>query len=124
MHSTQHASNEFVDAIAFLDQRDQRGYPALVVCAASEVGEDELLERIDLVLQRHEIGDGLVAFVGIIDGLQADVFLVLKSSCLLSVLSFKLALALGLAFALNPRTIELRVLSVERKLGHEIIDVL
>lgn len=50
MHSAQHAGYELVDAIALLDQRDQGSNPTLVVCAASEVGEDELLEGIDLIL--------------------------------------------------------------------------
>ena len=60
MHSTQHAGNEPVDSITFLDQGNKRGYPALVVNRMTEGREHELLERLDLVLQVHEVGDRLV----------------------------------------------------------------
>lgn len=70
VHGSQHARNELVDAIALRDQRHQGTDPALVVGTTAEVRKDELLEAVDLVLQGHEIGDGLVAFVGIVDRLQ------------------------------------------------------
>jgi len=40
-------------------------------------------------LQGHEIGDGLVAFIGVVDGLQADVFFVLKQAIELDVLTME-----------------------------------
>ena len=61
--------------------------------------EDEFLERVNLILQSHEVGDCLVAFVGIVDGLQTDVFLILE------------------------QTVELRVLSVKPQFGKEEEDV-
>lgn len=50
MHCSQHARNEFVDAVTFLNQGDQRRDSALVVGTTSKVGKDELLESINLVL--------------------------------------------------------------------------
>jgi len=50
MHGAQHAGDELVDTIALLDQWNQGCYPALVVRAASEVREDELLEGVNLIL--------------------------------------------------------------------------
>ena len=50
MHCSQHARHEFVDAVTFLHQGDQRRDSALVVGTTSEVGKDELLESINLVL--------------------------------------------------------------------------
>lgn len=61
MHGTEHARDEAVDAVGLLDERDEGGDAALVVGRAAEVGEDELLERVDLILERHEVRDGLVA---------------------------------------------------------------
>jgi hypothetical protein len=55
MHRAQHASDELVYTIALLDQGHQRSNATFVVGAASEVGEDQLLESIDLILQSHEI---------------------------------------------------------------------
>jgi hypothetical protein len=81
VHSAQHASDELVDAIALLDQGNQRSNAALVVCAAAEVREDQLLEGVDLVLQGHQVGDGLVSLVGVVDGLETDVLLILERSC-------------------------------------------
>ena len=80
VHRPEHARNEFVDAIALLYQWHQSGNAALVVRATAEVREDELLERVYLVLQGHEVGNGLVALVGVVDGLQADVLLILECS--------------------------------------------
>lgn len=61
MHCSQHARNEFVDAVTFLHQGYQRRDSALVVGTTSKVGEDKLLESINLVLQSHEICDGLIS---------------------------------------------------------------
>jgi hypothetical protein len=81
MHSTQHASDEFVDAITLLDQGNQRSNAAFVVCAAAEVRENKLLEGIDLILQSHQVGNGLVSLVRVVDRLETDVFLILERSC-------------------------------------------
>jgi hypothetical protein len=79
------------------------------------VGEDELLEGIDLVLERHKIRDGFVAFIRVVDRFKTDVLFIFESSCSQS------ASCAGIAAAY--RTVELWVLSVEGKLGHEIVDV-
>lgn len=60
MHSSQHTGDELVDTIALLHERDQRRDPALIVGSRQEVREDQLLERINLVLQGHEFGDSLI----------------------------------------------------------------
>ena len=61
MHGSQHTGDELVDTITLLHKGDQRRDPTFIVCAGLEVREDELLEGIDLILQGHKIGDGLVA---------------------------------------------------------------
>jgi hypothetical protein len=79
-----------------LNQRHQRGYPALVVRSVLKVRKDQFLEGVDLVLEVHEIGDCFVAinvsisgekpvetagdlpFIRIIDRLQADILLILE----------------------------------------------
>ena len=99
MHCTQHAGDEFVDTVALLDQGHKRSDPAFVVSNMSEVGEDQLLELLDLVLQRHEVRDSLVAFIGVVDGLQADILLVFES------------------------TVEFEVRRVERKLCQQVENV-
>jgi hypothetical protein len=81
MHSAQHTSDEFVNAIALLHQRDQRSDAALVVCAASEVRENKLLEGIDLILQGHQVRNGLVTLIWVIDGLETDVLFIFERSC-------------------------------------------
>lgn len=99
MHSPQHAGDKFVDTIALLHQRNQRGNSTLVISTRQEVREDQLLECVDLILQGHEIANCLVAdgcqretgrdskegilglpFIRIIDGLQTDIFLILKQT--------------------------------------------
>ncbi|KAL1840656.1 hypothetical protein VTK73DRAFT_3704 [Phialemonium thermophilum] len=100
MHGAQHAGDKLVDAVALGDQGHQGRDAALVVAHAPEVREDELLELVDLVLQGHEVGDGLVALVGVVDGFQGDVLLVLEGA------------------------VELRVLLVEGQLGEQVVDVL
>lgn len=45
------------------------------------MGEDELLEGINLILQGHKIRDGLVALIWIVDRLKTYVLLVLESAC-------------------------------------------
>ena len=61
MHCSQHASNELVNTIAFLYQRDECRDSAFVVRSTSKMRENELLEGIDLVLECHEIRYGLIA---------------------------------------------------------------
>lgn len=100
MHGPEHARDKLVDTITLGDERYQSRDAALVVSDAPEVGEDELLELVDLVLQVHQVGDGFVAFVGIINRLEADVFLVLEGA------------------------IESRMLLVECQLGQEEVDIL
>jgi hypothetical protein len=60
VHRPQHACDEFVDAIAFLHKRNQCSDSAFIVGAASEMGKDQLLESIDLILKRHQIRYRLV----------------------------------------------------------------
>ena len=60
MHSAKHACDEPVDTPALLDQGYESRDSAFVIRRMSEVREDHLLERIDLVLQVHEVGDRLV----------------------------------------------------------------
>ncbi len=86
MHSTQHASDEFIDAITLLDQRHQSRDPALVIANIPEVRENQLLELFNLVLESHKVGNRLVALVRIVNGLQADVFLVLERAVELGML--------------------------------------
>ena len=87
MHGPHHAGDEAVDAIAFLDLRDQGRDAALVVLAGAKVGKDELLEAVDLVLQVHEVRDGLVAFIRVVNAFEGDVFLVLEQAVELSVVA-------------------------------------
>lgn len=61
MHCSQHARNELVNSITLLHQRYQRRDSALIVSARLEMRENELLKRIDLVLQSHKIGNGLIS---------------------------------------------------------------
>jgi hypothetical protein len=116
VHCAQHAGNELVDTIALLNQGHQRRNPAFIVRAASEVRENELLEGIDLILQRHQVRNGLVALVRVIDRLKTDVLLVFEGSCSKSAVCRSTAAAY--------RTVELWMLSVEGKLGQEVVDVL
>ena len=60
MHSPQHAGNELVDTITLLHERDQGRDPAFVIGSREEMREDQLLERINLVLKVREIVDGLI----------------------------------------------------------------
>lgn len=64
VHCAEHASDEFVDSVAFLNEWDEGGDATLVVDAVSEVGEDEFLEGFDLVLECHEVGYGFVSARG------------------------------------------------------------
>ena len=61
MHCSQHASDKLVDTITLLHQGNQRRNSAFIVGTASEVGKDELLEGIDLVLKSHKVCDRLVS---------------------------------------------------------------
>lgn len=84
MHGAQHAGDELVNAVTLLHQWYKGRNPALVVAHISEMRENQFLKLLDLILQSHEVCDGLVTFVRVIDRLQADVLLVLESTCLLS----------------------------------------
>jgi len=61
VHSSEHTGDEPVDSVAFLDERDEGRDSTFVVGGSSEVSEGELLEGVDLVLEGHEVGDGLVS---------------------------------------------------------------
>lgn len=99
MHGSEHAGDELVDTVALLNERYKGGDSALIVPHVAEVRENQLLELLDLVLQHHEVADGLVTLVGVVDGLQAQVLLVLEG------------------------TVELGVLMVEGELGEEVVNV-
>jgi hypothetical protein len=60
VHGPQHACNKFVDAITLLDKGHQGRNATLIICAASEMGQDELLKGINLVLKCHQVGDRFV----------------------------------------------------------------
>jgi len=60
MHRPQHACDELVYAITFLHKRNQSSDSAFIVRAASEMGKDQLLESIDLILKGHQIRNCLV----------------------------------------------------------------
>lgn len=55
VHRAQHARDEPVDTPALLYQGDKSGNPTFVVGGVAEVGEYDLLERLDLILKGHEI---------------------------------------------------------------------
>lgn len=95
MHSAHHASDETVNPPTLLNQRYEGGDSTFITGRVTEVRKDHLLEGVDLVLQPHEVGDGLVStsqsvllrsvhhinnapLIGIIDTLQRHVFLVLE----------------------------------------------
>ena len=61
VHSTQHARDEAIYAPTLLDKGDESRDTTLIVGRMAEMSKDHLLEGVDLVLQAHEIGDGLVA---------------------------------------------------------------
>ena len=60
MHCTKHARDETVDTPAFLHERHESGYTALIASGLTEVGKDHPLERVNLVLEPHKIRYGLV----------------------------------------------------------------
>lgn len=99
MEGAKHACNEFIYAITLMDEGNKSRDSAFVVTNVAKVRKDELLELLNLILQHHEICDGLVAFVGVIDGLETDVFFVFKCS------------------------VEFGVRLVERELGEQEVDV-
>ena len=80
MHGAQHAGDELVNAITLMYERNQGRDSTFIVADVPEVGEDQLLELLNLVLEGHEVGDSLVALVGVVYGLQAHVFLVLEGA--------------------------------------------
>lgn len=80
MHSAKHAGNESINAIALLDERHQSRYPTFIVRRIPEVSENQLLEGFDLVLQVHEIGYSLIALIGVVDPLQADILFIFEEA--------------------------------------------
>ena len=50
-----------VNFVRFLDEWDERRETVFMVHRMPEVSKDELLERLNLVLQVHQIRDGFVA---------------------------------------------------------------
>jgi hypothetical protein len=60
MHCSKHACDEFVYAVGLLYKRDESSNSALVICSIAEMRKHQLLERLDLVLQGHEIRNGLI----------------------------------------------------------------
>lgn len=93
-----HVDDEFIDAVGFLDLRDQGGNATLVITTC-EVGKDELLEAVDLILQSHEVGDGFVAFVWVMDAFEGYILFVLE------------------------QPVEFFVVAVKSELGHDQADV-
>lgn len=85
VHGTQHAGDKLVQTVALLHERDE-GRDAALVGVLAEVGKDELLEGVDSVLQRHEVGNDLVALVGVVDELERHVLLVFESAVEVGVL--------------------------------------
>lgn len=61
VHRPEHAGDEFVDAMRLLNQRHQGRDATFVVRTRTEMGKDEFLERVDLILKGHEVGDCLIA---------------------------------------------------------------
>lgn len=61
VHGAEHADDEAVDTVRLFHLRDERRDAALVVGRTAEVGKDELLERVDVVLEVHQVHDRLEA---------------------------------------------------------------
>ena len=61
VHSTQHARDEAIYTPTLLHKGDESRDTTLIVGGMAEMSKDHLLEGVDLVLQAHKIGDGLVA---------------------------------------------------------------
>lgn len=57
VHGTQHADNESVDSVTLLDLRHEGRNSTLVVRRTAEMGKDELLERVNVVLEIHQVHD-------------------------------------------------------------------
>jgi hypothetical protein len=57
VHGPQHADDETVNSVTLLDLRNEGRDTTFVVCGSSEVSEDEFLERVDIVLQVHQVHD-------------------------------------------------------------------
>ena len=67
MHSPQHARNELVDPITLANEGYECGDSTFVVRANVEVGEDELLEGVDFVLELHKVGDCFITIAVVRD---------------------------------------------------------
>jgi hypothetical protein len=55
VHSPKHACDELVNTVTLLYKGYERRDAAFVVVGASEMGENEFLELVYLVLQCHQI---------------------------------------------------------------------
>jgi hypothetical protein len=63
MQSSSHAGDESVNTVRLFDKRNKSRNSAFVIACLFEMGEDELLERVDLVLKRHQVVDSLKAVI-------------------------------------------------------------
>lgn len=61
MHSSQHARDESVNAPTLFYERDQCRDTTFIIGGVPEVGEDNPLERFDLILKTHKIRDGFIS---------------------------------------------------------------
>lgn len=61
MHGPQHARDKLVDAVTFLDKRYKSGNTTFVINSRSEVRKYEFLECLNLVLESHQIGNGVIS---------------------------------------------------------------
>lgn len=50
------------------------------------MSKDELLERVDLILQRHEIRYRLVTFIRVVYASKCDIFLIVEHTVEISVI--------------------------------------
>lgn len=100
MHGSQHGDDEPVDSVRLGNHGNQRRDFALVGSGSLQRREDKSLEVVHSVLEGHQVHNGLVSLVGVVNGSQRNVILVLKHS------------------------VEGRVVLVEGELLHEEPDIL
>jgi hypothetical protein len=60
VHCSQHTGDKLINSVTLLDERYQGRYPTLIVVSILEMREDQFLEGVDLILEVHEIHNGLV----------------------------------------------------------------
>jgi len=68
MHCPKHAGNKFINAVAFCNKRYKSRYSAFIVSDVAKMGKDQLLKLVNLVLKGHQVGDGFVAFIWVVNG--------------------------------------------------------